>query len=277
MYLKHKDPPLQSTKEDMYFAEWELKHKNLLFNFQSRTSCFPTVTNYLHLCCHMFLQSGRTCDSGGDHPFTQVHSHWNWTSQRMIQMHEISLSAKIMTHAYLSIVDIVYVKLEQALSWLCTSMFQQAIYVTVLEHGCSKTCTVLGWSSKPSYAYDTTLHVQCIAKYMIECMIFRVARCCFLHPSPAHIITCMTTWKNWCYISLKKREKKGRTVCYARLLTAQEVFQSIPGLGCNCIRWWHGEPTSTCCKENGEWQLLAHSCNAELVWVVCTHVLLRYC
>lgn len=208
MYLKHKDPPLQSTKEDMYFAEWELRHKNLLFNFQSRTSCFPTVTNYLHLCCHMFLQSGRTCDSGGDHPLTQVHSHWNWTSQRMIQMHEISLSAKIMTHAYLSIVHIVYVKLEQALSWLCTSMFQQAIYVTVLEHGCSKTCTVLGWSSKPSYAYDTTLHVQCTAKYMIECMIFRIARCCFLHPSPAHIITCMTTWKSWCYISLKKKVKR---------------------------------------------------------------------
>ena len=49
-------------------------------------------------------------------------------------------------------------------------------------------------------------------------------------------------------------EKKGRPGCYAKLLTAQEVFQPIPGLG------WTSISGSTWCKENGELQLLAVSC-----------------
>ena len=51
-------------------------------------------------------------------------------------------------------------------------------------------------------------------------------------------------------------EKKGRSCCYAKLLTAQ-VFQPIPGVG------WTSISGSTRCKENGELQLLAISCNAE--------------
>ena len=71
--------------------------------------------------------------------------------------------------------------------------------VTVLEPDCAAVPrhvhTLLGWSSKPSYAYDDTLHVQCMAKYMINCNITKVARYISLWRSPAHIITWVTMCK----------------------------------------------------------------------------------
>ena len=92
-----------------------------------------------------------------------------------------------------------------------------------------------------------------MAKYMIDCKITKISRCIALQPSPAHIITCTTTCKNLCNLPcLLKR--KADPCCYAKLLTAQEVFQSIPDLG------WTSISGSTRCKENGEFQLLAHSC-----------------
>ena len=96
----------------------------------------------------------------------------------------------------------------------------------------------------------TTLHVQCFAKY--NCKIFRVVRGC--RPAPPIIYHVHDHVENLCYLPDETRKKEGRPGCYTRLLTAQDVFQSIPGLECNCIS------DSTWCKENGELQLFALSC-----------------
>ena len=69
-------------------------------------------------------------------------------------------------------------------------------------------------------------------------------------------------------------ERPACVVYCARLLTAQDVFWPVPGLGCNC------NSGGTWCKENGELQLHAHSCketrscthdsnHTELVWAAC--------
>ena len=128
--------------------------------------------------------------------------------------------------------------------------------VTVLEAGCAAVPRYVHCLDDPAnlvvhmiqhYMYSAWL------KYMIDCKITKVSRCIALQPSPAHSITCTTTCKNLCYLPLSL-EKKGRSCCYAKLLTTQEVFQPTPGLG------WTSISGSTWYKENGELQLLAVSC-----------------
>ena len=151
--------------------------------------------------------------------------------------------------------------------------------VTVLEAGCAivprHVHTLLGWSSKPSYAYDTTLHVQCMAKYMIDC---KVSRCIALQPSPAHIITCTTTCKNLCYLPLRKAGQAVMQSCslHRRFSSQYQALDGLPSVAapgarrmvsCSCLQSPARRPAH-----------VSHdSGHAELVWVVCTHILLRYC
>ena len=100
---------------------------------------------------------------------------------------------------------------------------------------CSKTCTLLRWSSKPSCAYDTTLHVQFMAKYMINCKITMVSRCIALQTSPAHTITCTTTCKNLCYCPWKERQ--ARLLCKVAHCTGRFPVSTRPWMDFH--QWQH--------------------------------------
>ena len=122
---------------------------------------------------------------------------------------------------------IVYVKLEIVLSksyvppcsnrhchslgsWLCC---------------CSKACTLLGWSSKSSCAYVTILPVQCMAKYMINCNITKVARCISLRRSPSYVITWVTMCKNLCYLT-ENTWKERQTQAVMQSCSLHRTFSS---------------------------------------------------
>ena len=131
----------------------------------------------------------------------------------------------------------------------------------------SKTCA--WFSIKPSYAYDTKLPVQCMAKYMIDCNITKVSRCIYLQTSPAHIITCTTTCKNLCYCPWKERQ--------ARLLC--KVAHCTGGFPANTRPWmdfhqWqhllHGEwsAAAACTLLHRPAHVSHDSGHPWLVWVV---------
>ena len=113
-----------------------------------------------------------------------------------------------------------------------------------------------GLANLRSYEYDTTLHVQCMAKYMIDCKSTTVARCIVVQPSPAHI-TCTTTCKNLCHLTERNWLICKVTHCQLHCCTAVssqhqalDGFPSVPAPGarrmvsCGCL---HSPARRTVC------------------------------
>ena len=125
------------------------------------------------------------------------------------------------------------------------TMFQQATSqswnLAVPRH------TLLGWSSKPSYAmiqhclYSSLLNIWSTARFsgLQGAALCRPAPPILSRARPRGNFFLLSPWKH-------VKRKPYSWSCYTRLLTAQEIFQPIPGLGCNCIsnstlvqgEWW---------------------------------------
>ena len=180
---------------------------------------------------------------------------------------------------------IVYVKLEivfqeQELCTPCSNRQRHSLGTWLCY--CSKACTRLGWSSKSSCAYDTTLHVQCMAKYMIDCKITMVARCIALWRSPSYVITWVTMRKKLCYLPENTwKERQARLLYKVTHCTGRFPANTRPWMDFH--QWQHlvqKRMVSCSCLQSPA-RRPAHvshdSGHAELVWVVCAHVLLHYC
>ena len=134
------------------------------------------------------------------------------------------------------------------------------------------------YTSKPSYAYDDTLHVQCMVKYMIDCKIiprFQGASLC--SPAPPILSRARPHVK---FVLLPLKRKADQAVMqscslHRRFSSQYQALDGLPSVAApgarKIVSWsWLQSPA-------GRPAHVSHdSGHAELVWVVCTHILVHY-